>query len=84
MVATSSVFADFERAVIQERVRAGLLRARREVKRLGRPPMKDALKQRIVAALKAPGRTEGVRKIAKRFGVNASTVQSISREIVVG
>jgi transposase len=29
-------------------------------------------------------RTEGVRKIAKRFGVNASTVQAISREIVVG
>ena len=79
-----SVFADFERSIIQERVRAGLLRARREGKRLGRPPVKDALKQRIVAALKAPGRTEGVRKIANRFGVNASTVQAISREIVVG
>ena len=66
-------------------VRAGLLKARREGKRLGRPPtIKDALKQRIVAALKAPGRTEGVRKIAKRFGVNASTVQAISREIAVG
>jgi len=46
--------------------------------------MKDALKQRIVAVLKAPGRTEGVRKIANRFGVNASTVQAISREIMVG
>jgi len=79
-----SVFADFERSIIQERVRAGLLRARRERKRLGRPPMKDALKQCIVAALKAPGRTEGVRKIARRFSVNASTVQSISREIVLG
>jgi DNA invertase Pin-like site-specific DNA recombinase len=33
-----SVFADFERSIIQERVRAGLLRARREGKRLGRPP----------------------------------------------
>ena len=78
-----SVFADFERSIIQERVRAGLARARREGKRLGRPlgrpPMTDALKQRIVAALKAPGRTEGVRKIAKRYGVNASTVQAISR-----
>jgi len=46
--------------------------------------MKDVLKQRIVAALKAPRRTEWVRKIAQRFGVNASTVQAISREIVVG
>ena len=31
-------FAEFERARIQERVRAGLARARREGKRLGRPP----------------------------------------------
>jgi DNA invertase Pin-like site-specific DNA recombinase len=76
-----SVFADFERSIIQERVRAGLVRARKEGKRLGRPPMKDMLKQRIAAALKSPGRTDGVRKIAKRFGVNASTVQAISRSL---
>src|SRR5215813_4039987 len=31
------VFAEFERAIIQERVRAGLARARSEGKRLGRP-----------------------------------------------
>jgi DNA invertase Pin-like site-specific DNA recombinase len=79
-----SVFADFERSIIQERVRAGLLRARREGKRLGRPPIAEPLKQRIIAALQAPGRTEGVRKIAKRFGINASTVQAISSNIVVG
>jgi len=78
-----SVFADFERSIIQERVRAGLLRARREGKRLGRPPIKDALRQRVVDALNAPGRTDGVRKIAKKFGVNPSTVQAISREIAV-
>jgi DNA invertase Pin-like site-specific DNA recombinase len=34
-----SVFADFERSIIQERVRAGLVRARREGKRLGRPSL---------------------------------------------
>src|SRR5215813_13544378 len=33
------VFAEFERAMIQERVRAGLARARDEGKRLGRPPI---------------------------------------------
>jgi DNA invertase Pin-like site-specific DNA recombinase len=54
------VFAEFERSIIQERVRAGLRRA-------------------ILAALKAPGRGEGVRKIAKRFGVDPGTVQRISR-----
>src|SRR5436190_21640285 len=31
------VFAEFERAMIQERVRAGLARAKNEGKRLGRP-----------------------------------------------
>ena len=29
----------------------------------------------------APGRTEGVRKIAKRFGVDLGTVQRISRPL---
>ena len=70
------VFAEFERAMIQERVRAGLARARREGKRLGRPSINPRLKERIQAALKAPGRTEGVRKIAERFKVNPGTVQA--------
>ena len=41
------VFAEFERAVIQERVRAGLARARSEGKRLGRPPI-DLLKLSVM------------------------------------
>jgi len=72
------VFAEFERAMIQERVRAGLARARGEGKRLGRPPIAPALEKRIREALAAPGRP-GVRVIAKRFGVNPGTVQRISR-----
>src|SRR5215510_1407894 len=50
------VFAEFERSIIQERVRAGLLRARREGKRLGRPPIPPELANRIRAALNKPGR----------------------------
>ena len=73
------VFAEFERAILQERVRAGLTRARAEGKRLGRPPIPPELENRIRAALNKPGRTEGVRKIAARFGVNPKTVQRISR-----
>ncbi len=68
------VFAEFERAMIQERVRAGLARARSEGKRLGRPPIAPALEKRIREALATPGRP-GIR----RFGVNPSTVQRISR-----
>ena len=50
------VFAQFERAMIQERVRAGLARARGEGKRLGRPPLPEAKEAAIRAALAAPGR----------------------------
>ena len=73
------VFAEFERAMIQERVRAGLARAKSEGKRLGRPPLPADTEKAIRAALNAPGRTEGVRKIAARFGVDPGTVQRISR-----
>ena len=72
------VFAEFERAMIQERVRAGLARARSEGKRLGRPPIAPALEKQIREALATPGRP-GIRVIAERFGVNPSTVQRISR-----
>ena len=70
------VFAEFERSIIQERVRAGLQRAKREGKRLGRPPIAEKLAERIRGAL-AGGMS--VRKTAAKFDVNPSTVQRISR-----
>ena len=70
------VFAEFEHSIIQERVRAGLQRAKREGKRLGRPPIADKLAERIRAAL-ADGMS--VRKTAAKFDVNPSTVQRIAR-----
>jgi hypothetical protein len=57
----------------------GIGKAKSEGKRLGRPPLAPALVERIRAALNMPGRTEGVRKIAVRFGGDPSTVQRISR-----
>ena len=70
------VFAEFEHSIIQERVRAGLQRARREGKRLGRPPIAEKLAERIRAAL-AGGMS--VRKTAAKFDLNPSTVQRIAR-----
>ena len=72
------VFAEFERAIVQERVRAGLKRAKSEGKQLGRPRIAPALEERIRKALATPGRP-GVRVIAKQFGVDPGTVQRISR-----
>jgi DNA invertase Pin-like site-specific DNA recombinase len=67
------VFAEFERAMIQERVRAGLRRAVSEGKQLGRPRIAPALEKRIREALATPGRP-GVRVIAEQFGVAVGTV----------
>jgi hypothetical protein len=61
------VFAEFERSMVQERVRAGLARARSEGKRLGRPPIPAELEKRIRAALNAPGHTEGDGNISPLF-----------------
>jgi DNA invertase Pin-like site-specific DNA recombinase len=73
------VFAEFERAMIQERVRAGLARAKDAGKQLGRPRLAVDVENRIRKALTTPGRP-GVRKIAERFGVAVSTVQRVSAE----
>jgi len=75
------VSAEFERSMIQERVRAGLARARSEGKRLGRPTISEEKEAAIRAALSQPGRP-GVRVIAKQFSVDPSTVQRISRPFV--
>jgi DNA invertase Pin-like site-specific DNA recombinase len=76
------VFAEFERSMIQERVRAGLRRAKEEGKQLGRPRLEAEKEARILAALKARKETgDSVRKIAARFSVDPSTVQRISRPL---
>jgi DNA invertase Pin-like site-specific DNA recombinase len=73
------VFAEFERAMIQERVRAGLKRARNEGKTLGRPRIPEKTERAVQAALAKKNRP-GVRKIAAALGVAVGTVQRISRE----
>jgi DNA invertase Pin-like site-specific DNA recombinase len=72
------VFAEFERSMIQERVRAGLRGAKNDGVRLGRPPIAPELEERVRKALNEPGRP-GVRVIAQRFGISVPTVQKISR-----
>ena len=73
------VFAEFERSMIQERVRAGLRRAKDDGKKLGRPRIAPQLEERIVAALKAG---ETIRGVADKFDVNPSTVQRIKHPFV--
>jgi len=72
------VFAEFERAMIVERVKAGLSRARSQGKRLGRRPVADAIVQRIREQL-ATG--AGILKTAKALGVGTGTVHRVKREM---
>jgi DNA invertase Pin-like site-specific DNA recombinase len=74
------VFAEFERAMIQERVRAGLARARAEGKQLGRPKITMQTERAIQAALRKKNRP-GLRRIASALGVGVGTVQRVSREL---
>src|SRR5262245_1430418 len=70
-------FAEFERAMIQERVRAGLRRAKDECKQLGRPKIDGKVEAAIKAALRRKDRP-GVRVIAAKHGVSPNTVQRIA------
>jgi DNA invertase Pin-like site-specific DNA recombinase len=74
MFQVMGVFAEFERAMIQERVKAGLARARAAGKRLGRPPLAPE-KERQVRDQLAAG--VGIGKIARALGVGISAVQRI-------
>src|SRR6202451_1524481 len=73
------VFAEFERAMIRERVNAGLDRARAQGKTLGRPRLDGNTEKAIRKALQK-GDT-GMRKIAVKVGVATGTVQRIKAEL---
>ena len=76
------VFAEFEAAMIRERVRAGVARAKRNGTKSGRAigrPKLDAKREASVRrALQAGG---GILKTAKVLGVGTGTVARIADEM---
>jgi len=76
------VFAEFERSIIQERVKAGLARARahgtKSGKPIGQPPLARS-KVDLVRAELAKG--TGILKTARLCGTGVSAVQRIKREM---
>ena len=71
------VFAEFERSMIQERVKAGLARARAQGKKLGRPRVPASVERKVrVAGTKGMG----MKAIARKLGVGTGTVQRIVKE----
>ena len=68
------VFAEFERAMIQDRVKAGLERARAQGKRLGRPPISPQVETKI-RRVRRQGK--GILRIARELGIGVSPVQRV-------
>jgi DNA invertase Pin-like site-specific DNA recombinase len=72
------VFAEFERAIIRERVRSGLERAKAHGKTLGRRRNNDPARAAEVRRMRANG--TGIGKIARTLGVGVGYVQRIVTE----
>lgn len=78
MFQVTGAFAEFERSMIQQRVRAGLKRAVASGKRLGRPLNDPAAVNKARAAL---AKGAGIRKVAGQVGLGVGTVHKLKREM---
>ncbi len=71
-------FAEFESALISERVRAGMLRAKKEGKRVSRPRIKSSQQEKIAELW---GKKWSRRKIANELGLAYGTVWNYVKEL---
>lgn len=69
--------AEFELDLLMERTRAGIHRAKREGKRVGRPPVLSRERQLEVLCKRRQGVSLGA--LAREYGVSRSAVQRIER-----
>ena len=71
------VFAEFERSMISERVKAGLARTKAKGTKLGRPMISPKTEAQI---LKLRDKGMGMLRIGKDLGVGTSVVQRVVRQ----
>ncbi len=74
------VFAEFERAMIRERVLAGIARARDQGTPLGRRRLEDTDAKKVAAIRSARKKGVGIRRIARDLGVGVGTVLRLTAE----
>lgn len=72
------VFAEFERAMIDERVKVGLSTPRAKGKKLGRPSLSAATEAAILRDLQSEAGS--LRVLAAKHGVSVGTVHRLRRE----
>ncbi len=70
-------FAEFERAIIRERVKAGLVNARSKGKRLGRPSL--AIDPRQIKSLRRTGHS--IRQIARELHISPGSVHKTLSQV---
>ena len=77
------VFAEFERSIIQERVKAGMARARKHGTKSGKPIGQPPFSQAKVEAIRAElARGTGILKAARLHATGVCVVQRIKRELI--
>ncbi|HTD13284.1 MAG TPA: recombinase family protein [Steroidobacteraceae bacterium] len=77
MLAMCAVFSEFEWNTTSDRIKAGIVRARKEGKRIGRPTSVTAKTESQIRKLRADHPKLGIIKIAKQLGCGVSTVQRV-------
>jgi len=74
----TGAFAEFERTMIRQRIKAGLKRAVAQGVKLGRPKIDSATERKVRQQL---AKGVGILKVAKSLGIGTGTVQRIANEL---
>jgi DNA invertase Pin-like site-specific DNA recombinase len=74
----TGAFAEFERTMIRQRIKAGLKRALAQGVKLGRPKIDSATERKVRKQL---AKGVGILKLAKSLGIGTGTVQRIANEL---
>ena len=74
----TGAFAEFERTIIRQRIKAGLKRAVAQGVKLGRPKIDRTTERKVRQQL---ARGEGILRVAKSLGIGTGTVQRIANEL---
>jgi DNA invertase Pin-like site-specific DNA recombinase len=74
----TGAFAEFERTMIRQRIKAGLKRAIAQGVKLGRPKIDSAIDRKVRNQL---AKGVGILKVARSLGIGTGTVQRIAREV---
>jgi len=74
----AGAFAEFERTMIRQRVKAGLKRAVAQDMKLGRPKIDSATERKVRKQL---AKGVGILKVAKSLGIGTGTVQRTASEL---